>query len=106
MTTMTTTTPLLSLSSQDARRREVCAQLRGCNPRRDETSIVITELSGKPHRCSMPCARNSPDECKLRAYRDGDDDERDKTRVSVRVNSYVSLLNYETHLSRHPRAVN
>jgi len=47
------TTPLSS-SSRKTRRREVCAQLRGCNPRHDETSIVITELSGKPplHRAA------------------------------------------------------
>lgn len=73
-------THTLPLSLVFARRRlEVCAQLRGCNPRHDETSIVITELSGKPPpspRLVAPrrAARNSPRRMQT-AYR-GDDDER------------------------------
>lgn len=45
----------LSLSClRKTRRHEVHAQLRGCNPRYDETSIVITELSGKPPLQKQP----------------------------------------------------
>jgi len=51
-------------------RWEACMQLRGCNPCHDETSIVITELSGKArrHAVSQPEKQQPYNECKLRAY--------------------------------------
>ena len=79
-------------------RREVCAQLRGCNPRHDETSIVITELSGKP-----PLHRAVPLEKQSRRMQTAylppnvtTTMTRAARHVPERVNSYVSPLNYET----------
>lgn len=78
-------------------RREMCAQLRGCNPRHDETSIVITELSGKP-----PLRRAVPLEKQSRRMQTAYLPPNATTMTSAarhvpeRVNSYVSPLNYET----------
>lgn len=90
------TTPV-SPSSRKTRRREVCAQLRGCNPRHDETSIVITELSGKPPLHTVPLEKHSRRMQTAYLPPNVTTTMTSTARhVPERVNSYVSPLNYET----------